>query len=713
MSQMNSKPPQRPSNIARFDAHRRGSGREIKPCVSPTNPYVGSPNIKETQAMPPNGEQPIIFDDGFRVGDFEVYPKRLAFVRDGNTGRVEPKVMAVLVHLAKRADEVVTRNEFADEVWRGRIVSDEVLSRDISILRSQLGDDAKEPSYVLTIPRVGYRLIAKVRPLRDPVPDAATTSAQPLAPPIVAPDVNDAPLTDPAPTESVVLPFWQRRGRTIAIAATLLIATVGVVLTYVMMPRSPDPTMIAVLPFVSLSDSQDDEFFSDGLSEEIMHALGGISGISVVSKTSSFAFRKSTEDIREIGRKLNAGSLLEGSVRRDGNRLRITAQMINANTGLQDWSETYERRVSDIFEIQNEIATAIARRLVGTPTPGALPAPPTQDLDAYVLFLRANQLLRDRGAVQLTRAIELFQRAIARDPNFARAYAGLAQAYTLQPSYTGSSEKAGHVLALVAEARAEVLGEDPARAAGMRAYVQFRSRDWQAAKDDFDVALAANPHDAELLQSYSQYLATVGWMTRSRSTAEKALKADPLSPAANQRAGVVSLWADDSEAAARYFSIASEDGIEGPGLPEAWIAFLLTQGRVDETRTALIETQRIRGQSTAWIEPALAAVATKGSPREAVDALTRDFKSGNLGVPMYVGALFFVGDLDALFAAMPDVIASGEPFDVELFFSEKGRAMRSDPRFIPLMTQLHLVDFWDAEGWPDACARTAQQIVCR
>ena len=108
-----------------------------------------------TEEMDP----PIDFDNGFRVGDFEVYPKRLALVRDNSTQRLEPKVMAVLVHLAQHADEVVTRNEFADEVWRGRVVSDEVLSRDISILRSQLGDNAKEPDYVMTIPRVGYRLI--------------------------------------------------------------------------------------------------------------------------------------------------------------------------------------------------------------------------------------------------------------------------------------------------------------------------------------------------------------------------------------------------------------------------------------------------------------------------------------------------------------------------------------------------------------------------
>jgi TolB-like protein/DNA-binding winged helix-turn-helix (wHTH) protein/Tfp pilus assembly protein PilF len=702
---------QRPNNIARIDARRgRAGARENKPCVRPANPYVGSTTSRERKAMLPNGEQPITFDDGFRVGDFEVYPKRLALVRNGNTSRVEPKVMAVLVHLAERADEVVTRDEFADEVWRGRVVSDEVLSRDISILRSQLGDDAKEPSYVLTIPRVGYRLIAKVRPLRDPIADPVPAMPEPTPTPSL-PDIDVAPLPAPIRTEPGGSRLWRERRWAIVVAATLAIAILVAALIHFM--TRPSERTIAVLPFVSRSDSPDDEYFSDGLSEEIMHALSSVAGISVVAKTSTFAFRNSSEDIRDIGRKLNAGSVIEGSVRRDGNRLRITAQMINANTGLQDWSETYDRRVADIFEIQNEIATAIAHRLVGTPPAGALPPAPTQDIEAYTLFLRANHLLRQRGAVQLTRAVELFQLAIARDPKFVRAYTGLAQAYTLQPSYTGTSERAGHNLALEAEARAEVLGESPARSSGMRAYIDFRSRQWQAAKGEFDVALAVSPNDADMLQWYSQYLASVGWMKRSRDAAETAVKADPLSPAANQRAGVVSIWANDAKAAAEYFSIAAEVGIEGPGLPEAWIAYLLSQGRIDEVRAALVETQRIRNQGTAWIDPTLAAVTKTGSDRDAVDALTREYRAGKLAVPMYVGALFYVGDVDALYAAMPDVVATGEPFDVELFFSENGRALRNDPRFIPLMTQLHLVEFWDREGWPDVCARTAQQIVCR
>jgi TolB-like protein/DNA-binding winged helix-turn-helix (wHTH) protein/Tfp pilus assembly protein PilF len=656
------------------------------------------------------GEQQIQFDDGFRVADFEVYPTRLALVRDGATLRVEPKVMAVLVHLARHAGQVVTRDEFADEVWRGRIVSDEVLSRDISILRAQLGDNAKDPNYVLTIPRVGYRLIAIVRPLHEPEPDAAIS-------PVTTPDPPaGVPLHATTGRIQADASLGWRDRRWLLVLAGVLVVGAGLLFW---LPRNAPPDAldrrnVAVLPFAGLSEASDDEFFGDGLSEEIMHALGGVSGIRVVAKTSSFGFRATGEDIRAIGRKLNAGSVLEGSVRRDGTRLRVTAQLVDANTGLQEWSESYDRRVSDIFEVQNQISTAIAGRLVGTLAPGArLSLAPTGDIEAYTLFLRANHLMRQRGAGKLTRAIDLFQQAIARDPNFGRAYAGLAEAYTLQPSYAGSSEKAAHPLALAAAERAESLGEGTAHALGVRAFVHFRSREWQSAKDDFENAIASSPNDSDLLQWYSQYLASIGWIERAERAAKAAVSADPLSPVANQRAGVVSLWINDPGAADDHFAIASEVGIQGPGLPEAWIAFLLSEGRFDEARASLMETQQSRGQSIQWIEPVFAAITKTGSTSAALDALHREYTAGKVGVPMYVGALFFIGDADGFYSAMRDVVASGEPFDIEVLFSRAGRPLRKDLRFVTLMTELGLVEFWDKAGWPDMCARDAGRVVCR
>ena len=186
----------------------------------------------------------------------------------------------------------------------------------------------------------------------------------------------------------------------------------------------------------------------------------------------------------------------------------------------------------------------------------------------------------------------------------------------------------------------------------------------------------------------------------------------PPSPAANQRAGVVSLWTNHAAAAARYFAIAREVGIERPGLPEARIAYLLSEGRIDEVKQALFETQRARSQSTAWIEPTLAAITRTGPTQVALDALTDDYRAGRLGVSMFVDALFVIGDANGFYDAIQAVVASGEPFDVEVLFSETATVLRRDARFIPLMEQLQLVEFWDAAGWPDLCQRAAEQITC-
>jgi TolB-like protein/Tfp pilus assembly protein PilF len=518
---------------------------------------------------------------------------------------------------------------------------------------------------------------------------------------------------------SIAIPGNKRSRRGVLWAlAFVVVAAIAGALIMLLPERAPlptlDPLKIAVLPFVSLSVPPDDEYFVDGLSEEIMRGLGSVPDIRVVAKTSSFALRRSKDDAGAIGRELSAGSVLEGTVRRENGRIRVTAQVIDANTGNPIWSETYDRRAFDIFDVQDQISIAVAERLVDALKPGQhLVAAPTADIEAYALFLRANHLMRQRGAENLTRAIELFRQAIERDPDFARAYAGLAEAYALQPSYAGTSEKAAQPLVLAAAERAEALGERTAHVLGVRAFVHFRSREWQAAKNDFENAIAASPNDSDLLQWYSQYLAGVGWIERSQRAAKSAVAVDPLSPVANQRAGVVSVWTNDPRAADSHFSTVSEVGIQGAGLPEASIAFLLSERRIGDARALLIETQKARGQSTDWIDPVFAAMAKTGSTSAALDALHRDYTNGKLGVSMYVGALFFVGDVDGFYKGMNDVVASGEPFDVEVLFSRTGRPLREDQRFVGLASELGLIDFWDKAGWPDMCARDTSRVVCR
>jgi serine/threonine protein kinase/tetratricopeptide (TPR) repeat protein len=200
---------------------------------------------------------------------------------------------------------------------------------------------------------------------------------------------------------------------------------------------APAPPMasIAVLPFESMSADKDNEYFSDGITEEIINALTQLEGLRVAGRTSSFTFKGSKQDLPTIGAKLNVATVLEGSVRRSGNRLRITAQLISVNDGFHMWSERYDRELTDVFEVQDEIATAIAAKLKITFTPAPETAKPrTDDIDAYELFLKGRIMFYRRGRWILS-AIDCFQQAVAADPDFAQAQAGLSDALSLAGYY--------------------------------------------------------------------------------------------------------------------------------------------------------------------------------------------------------------------------------------------------------------------------------------
>jgi TolB-like protein/DNA-binding winged helix-turn-helix (wHTH) protein len=322
-------------------------------------------------------------DAGFALAGVSVIPRQFVIVRDGERVKLEPKVMAILLELARQPGEVVGRTDFADTVWQGRVVSDEVLSRNISILRGALGDSAKESRFIQTIPTVGYRLVADVGELES----------------------NNL------------------RWRGWPIAGGLAFAAIVSVLLYVVGSRSPSlpQTTIAVLPFENLSDTRDAEYFSDGLTDEIIGALSRSAGLLVVARTSSFSFRDRDEDVRVIGEILGAGSILEGSVRKSGDLLRVSARLVSANDGLQLWSESFNVELKDVFVIQEQISRAIVERLVGTLAPNTqLTVANTSNLEAYQLFLRANHQINRRGTATVARGVELYEEAIALDPSFAR-----------------------------------------------------------------------------------------------------------------------------------------------------------------------------------------------------------------------------------------------------------------------------------------------------
>jgi TolB-like protein/lipoprotein NlpI len=294
---------------------------------------------------------------------------------------------------------------------------------------------------------------------------------------------------------------------------------------------------IAVLPFVDLSEGGDNEYFSDGISEELLNSLVGIDGLRVAARTSSFAFKGRNEDIRRIGEKLNVRTVLEGSVRRAGDQVRITAQLINVDDGFQIWSDTYERRLDDIFAIQDEIARSIVDalklKLVGEhPRPAAAAA--TADIRAYDLYLLGRHHWHQRSEESLERALELFQQAIDIDPDFALAYTGVADTYLLLDGYGDLTTEDAMSRAEPAVARALALDGDLAEAYASLGLLRLNQDDPMAAELALRSAINLNPNYSMAHMWLGLVLDRVYGPLAAKDAYRSARQLDPLHPVINR-----------------------------------------------------------------------------------------------------------------------------------------------------------------------------------
>ena len=292
---------------------------------------------------------------------------------------------------------------------------------------------------------------------------------------------------------------------------------------------------IAVLPFVNMSGGEENEYFSDGITEEILNALAQVPGLKVAARTSAFQFKGQQVDLRDVGQQLNVATILEGSVQRSGDEVRITAQLIDAETGYHIWSGKYDRQLVDIFAVEDEIARAIADTLrapLGLEPASQLVIRATGDAEAYELYLQGQAKLMERGP-SLMRAITLYERALERDLDFAAAYAGLAETYALLPWYALGDWRESLETAEESARRALMLDTTSARAHVALANVRRDAWDWTAAGEHYLRAIELAPNDAEARHQYAQYLNVVGRHKEAIEQSNLYLDLNPLSPIMN------------------------------------------------------------------------------------------------------------------------------------------------------------------------------------
>ena len=444
---------------------------------------------------------------------------------------------------------------------------------------------------------------------------------------------------------------------------------------------------VAVLPFENLSGNAENEYFSDGMTEEILNALAQVPDLRVAARTSSFAYKGRDVDIREVARDLGVATVLEGSVRREGDDLRITAQLIDARNGFHVWSETYDRKLESVFAIQEEIAGAIARELkgsLGLTTGDRLVRNRTGDMGAYELYLEARSHVRRRGA-GIEQAIGLFERALQRDSAFAPAWAGLAEAWSLAPYWRAGRDSAywAESLARAEEAAEKALELDPAMVSAHVALGNVhRDRwEWAEAERSYRSALEVAPDDPEANQQYAEMLAGMGRTEEAISYARRAAELDPLAAIRLNALGYI-LWNADrpDEALAslrRAFAIDSTLSYVNGNIGR----ILISTGRYAEAEAFMQETGVPSDAPTRRVTRALAAADTAA----AIEILRADTL-----VPAYHYLYALVGDPARAIAALGKGMFGGPFGPPDAMWGPTHTRYRDDPRFRELLRSRNL-----------------------
>jgi serine/threonine-protein kinase len=457
---------------------------------------------------------------------------------------------------------------------------------------------------------------------------------------------------------------------------------------------------VAVLPFVNLSADPENEYFSDGVTEELINALVKVPGLHVASRTSCFALKGKDQDARAIGERLRVRTLVEGSVRKVGKRIRITAQLISVSDGYHLWSETYDRQLEDVFAVQDEIARTLARKL--TPqlvNVGTVPLVEagTKVAEAYTLYLRGRYFRRVRGTNALQIALERFNQAIAADPKFARAYAGAASAYTLLGFDVFAAMPALEAMPKAKAAITKALELDPmlGEALTSRAMITWLyDWDWARAEREFDYAKDLSTEEPTLhLHWYSMFLSSRGRHEESLRTIERALALEPLAGYLNAQLGRCHYYARQyDEAVARLTALVE---MEPAAVDTSWTLAkaYMGQGKFREAAAELERSMSVAGRAPLLIAQAGAVYGALGQADKKLAALAELRAASARGyVPVMYEAMALTGpeDLDDAFRLWN---IAYEQRSGMLPFSRVDPSwdpLRSDPRFAALLNKMRL-----------------------
>jgi TolB-like protein/DNA-binding winged helix-turn-helix (wHTH) protein len=521
------------------------------------------------------GGMPYIARELFIAGDLHVDVGQQRVTRAGIEITLPNLSFQLLLALIRVAPNILSNDMLMARVWPGLIVSPETVAKRVNLLREALGDNAQDPRYIAGVRSRGYRLVAAVSPAVRPEPPVEGSLSAPVS--VTRP--NDLSTSDTVAIEPRTIPTKRRRIWWLVIPvllAAIVAIAIGVRTVFKSRAVDADPmTMnssretaaigarartVAVLPFDNFSPDAADAYLAQGLPEMILNRLSRIDGLSVIARNSSFALPTKNIDSSEIGRRLNSGYLIGGSVQREADRLRVAVHVVDSAAGTLVWSAHFDRGLHDIFNIEDEIADQIAGALsvrLGEPEPKPPAGARSANLEAYLAFLRGRTLLGRFTVAESEAAVPYFERAIALDPNFASSFASLYDARMQAADQRREDLKLArqryhHLIDRALEldpklgaayfARA-MWGDEPHDASATSSNPLI-----VALERDFRQGAALDPSNGRGLRAYAEFLHTFNRFEEANSVLKRVLWVDPMSPGARFSDAVFSL--DDSGAKA-------------------------------------------------------------------------------------------------------------------------------------------------------------------
>jgi TolB-like protein/Flp pilus assembly protein TadD len=573
-----------------------------------------------------------------RFGDFELDVQGYELRRGGNLLKLERIPMELLCLLIEKHGQLVTREQIIKHIWGNEIFLDTNNSINTAIrkLRKALGDDSASPTLIHTVPGKGYRFAALVEQITP------------------------------------------RQGRS-AVA-------------------HEKPLMLAVLPFENLSQDPDQEYFSDGLTEETIASLGKVSPdrMGVIARTSAMTYKHTKKTVSEIGKELAVDYILEGSARRERDKIRITAQLIRVSDQIHIWAQSYDRQLDSVLGVQAELAVAIAEQVRLRVNAGAAPKavfPREQNPDAHDAYLRGRYHWARRKLPEIQKAIRYFENATEISPGYAEAYAGLADCYIVLPITSDMPAKASFAKAKAAAMKGLELDDSLAEAHTSLGTIRFwHEWDWQGAKAAYDRALELNPNYSHARLFRAHCLSNWGKHEPALEEIQRACRLDPLSP-------ILSTLHAEFLYHARRNQDAIAQSLKALDLdPDFWISHLnlaRVYEQIGDYGRAMIELEKAIALSSGNSEPigllgyVLARSGKRGASEEKLQELIQLAKSRY--VPPFNLALNYwgLGDVERAF----EFLQKGcEERDVHMTFllDPKWDALRSDPRFMSILEVLGL-----------------------